>query len=146
MNLYPFRWDLVNHYWGVWQVVISQGKNQISAKYRSIEMFCNQTVLKKREILYHKAHISVISDYYRHNDFHIPIGLMISSSIFLKQSSFSGSAAQFDLINAMRYTEYTFNRNDPKTGKGSTFAKYDMQKISYILHIFRGLNIISIYL
>jgi hypothetical protein len=70
-------------------------ENQISPDLGFIEMFCNKTVLKKREILYHKAHISVISDYYRHNDFHIPIGLMISSSIFLKQSSFSGSVAQF---------------------------------------------------
>jgi hypothetical protein len=44
------------------------------------------------------------------------------------------------------YTEYIFNGNDPKTGGSSTFAKYDMQKISYILCIFRELNIISIYL
>jgi len=29
--------DLVNHYWGFQQVVISYDKNQISAKYRYIE-------------------------------------------------------------------------------------------------------------
>jgi hypothetical protein len=108
-------------------------------------MLCIKAVPEKREILYHKAHISVISYCYKHTDFQIPIGLMISSSIFLKQSSFSGSAAQFDLINAMRSTEYTFHRNDPKTGKGSTLAKYDMQKISFILYIFSRLIIVSMY-
>jgi hypothetical protein len=108
-------------------------------------MFCIKAVPEKRVILYHKVHISVISYCYKHTHFQMPIGLMISSSVFLRQLSFSGSAVQFDLINAMRYTEYTFHRNDPKTGKGSTFAKYDMQKISFILYIFRVLNIVSIY-
>ena len=61
-----------------------------------IEMFCIKAVPEKREILYHKVHISVISNRYKHTDFQIPIALMISSSIFLKQSSFSGITAQFD--------------------------------------------------
>jgi hypothetical protein len=38
---------------------------------------------------------SIISNCYKHTDFQIPIGLMISSLIFVKQTSFSGSAAQF---------------------------------------------------
>ena len=59
-------------------------------------MFCNKMVLKKREIPYQTTSISVISNFYKHTDFQIPIGLMISSSIFLKQSSFSGIAAQLD--------------------------------------------------
>mgnify|MGYP000557045138 CR=1 FL=1 len=29
MHLYPSRWDLVNHYPGFWQVVISYNKNRI---------------------------------------------------------------------------------------------------------------------
>ena len=61
-----------------------------------IEMFCIKAVPEKREIFYQKVYISVISDFYKHNDFLIPIGLMISSSIFLKQSSLSGISTQFD--------------------------------------------------
>jgi len=59
-------------------------------------MFCIKAVAEKRVILYHKVHISVISDYYRHADFQILIGLMISSLIFPKQSSFLGIAVQLD--------------------------------------------------
>ena len=36
--------------------------------------------------------------------------------------------------------------NDPKTGGSSIFAIYDIQKISYIFHIFRDLNRISMNL
>ena len=71
-------------------------KNEKSGNCRLIEMFCIKAVSEKCEILYHKVHISVISDFYKHIDFQIPNGLMISSLIFLKQSSFSGMAAQFD--------------------------------------------------
>jgi hypothetical protein len=59
-------------------------------------MLCIKAVAEKREILYQKVYISVISDYYRHTDFQILIGLMISSLIFPKQSSFSGIEAQLN--------------------------------------------------
>jgi len=61
----------------------------------------------------------------------------------LKSSHLLKNLVRFIDLKTSLYTEYTFNGNYPKTGGSSVFAKYDMQKISYILHIFKGLNIVS---
>ena len=41
----------------------------IKFEYLYIEMLCNKAVPEKRKILYHKVHISVISNRYKHTDF-----------------------------------------------------------------------------
>lgn len=64
-------------------------------------MFCIKAVPKSREILYHKVHISVISVCYKLTDFKIPIGLMVTSLIFLKQSSFLSISTQIVSCNTM---------------------------------------------
>ena len=72
----------------------------------------------------------------------IPMSPIIS---ILKSRHLLKNLIPFIYLKTSWYTEYIFHGNDPKTGQSSTFAKYDMQKISFILYIFRGLNIVSIY-
>jgi hypothetical protein len=62
----------------------------------------------------------------------------------LKSSHLPKNLIPFIYLKTSWYTEYTFNGSDPKTGGSSTFAEYDMQKISCIFHIYVGLNRFSI--
>ena len=59
----------------------------------------------------------------------------------LKSSHLPKNLVPFIYLKTSWYTEYIFHGNDPKTGQSSTFAKHDIQNISFIMYIFSGLNI-----
>ena len=97
----------------------------------------------------HRSHLRVTAAlWYHHFSALSWIGdIILSPNIWiLKSSHLLKNLAPFIYLKTSWYTEYIFHGNDPKTGQDTTFAKYDMQKISFILYIFSGLNIVSIYI